>query len=151
MLTRYSPANRPERTYYYLAGARTARTVRATLPDLHCACAPTLAMAVVPPHTGEGCPTASAVLLCGLAGTVRANLSALHCACGPTLAVGVAPPRTGGGYPTTSFMWGFCCTEWVNGRSDLSLLRERSWFSPPESEVNWHSAQAGLRYFMSLP
>ena len=126
MLTRYSPANRPERTCYFLVGARTARTVRATLSDLHCACAHTLAVGVVPPHSGGGYPTASSVLLCGLARTVRATLSALHCVCAPTLAVDVVPPHTGGGYPSASSVWGFCCTEWVNGPSDLSFLRERS-------------------------
>ena len=126
VLTRYSPENRPERTCYYLVGARTARTARATLSDLHCACASIIAVEVVPPHTGGGYPTASSVLLCGLARTVRATLSALHCASAPTLAVSVVSPQTGGGHPTASSVWAFCCTEWVNGPSDLSLLRERS-------------------------
>ena len=41
----------------FLAAARTtrlARTVRATLSALHCACAPTFAVGVAPPHTGGG-------------------------------------------------------------------------------------------------
>ena len=71
----------------------------------------------------------------------------------PTLAVGVVPLHTGGGYPTASsvLLWGFCCTEWVSGSSDMSLLRERSCFDPRESGVMWPSAQAGLHCGVSLP
>ena len=99
MLTRYSPANRPKRTCYFFTAAR-----------LQCAGAPTLAVGVTPPHTGEGGPTVSSL------------------------------PR-----------WGFCCTEWVNGPSHLSLQRERSCFDPRESGVIWPSSQAGLDYGVRLP
>ena len=60
MLARCSPANRPERTCYYMDGAwtaRLARTVCATLSTLHRACAPTSPVRVVPP----GYPTAPSV------------------------------------------------------------------------------------------
>ena len=84
VLIRYSPVNQLERTCYYLVGARTAglaRAVRATVSALHGACSLTLAVKVVPPHTGEEYPAVSSVLLCGLARTVRATLPALRCAC----------------------------------------------------------------------
>ena len=98
VLTRYSRANRPERTCYFFTAGRTARLAR----------------------------------------PVRTTLSALHCAGAPTFAVGVTPPHTGGGGPTASSVprWGFCCTERVNGPSDLNLLRERSCFDPHESGVS---------------
>ena len=157
VLTRYSPANRSERTCYYLVGTRTARlarTVRATLSALRCPCAPTLAVGVVPPHSGGG-GAQRHLLCCCVDLPVPFVPLCLFCTmrCAPNLAVGVVPPHTGGRYTTASsvLLWGFCCTEWVNGPSDLSLLRERSCFDPRESGVNWPSAQAGLHCSVSLP
>ena len=48
-------------------------------------------------------------------------------------------------------LWGFRCTERVDGLSALSLLRDRYCFDSRESGVIWPSAQAGLCCDVSLP
>ena len=64
MLTRYSPARRPRRTWYLLTPARATRlavALSATLSALRCACAPTVDVEVGPPHTGGWGPAAPAL------------------------------------------------------------------------------------------
>ena len=64
---------------------------------MHCTCSPTLAVGVVPPHTGAGYLTASSALLCELARTVRATVSVRHCVSSLNFAVGVVQSYSGGG------------------------------------------------------
>ena len=53
--------------------------------------------------------------------------------------------------PTSVLLWGFLCTEWVDGRPDLSLLEYREYINSRESGVIWPSAQADLCCSVSLP
>ena len=65
MLTRYSPARRPKRTWYLLTAARATRlalALSATLSAMRCACAPTVDVEVGPPRTGGWGLAASALL-----------------------------------------------------------------------------------------
>ena len=52
---------------------------------------------------------------------------------------------------TSVLLWGFLCTEWVDGPPDLSLLRYRHCIDSRESGVIWPSAQAVLFCGVSLP
>ena len=65
MLTRYSPARRPKRTWYLLTaagGTLLALALSATLSTLHCACAPTVDVEADPSHSGGWGLVASALL-----------------------------------------------------------------------------------------
>ena len=65
VLTRYSPARRPKRTWYLLTAARATRlalALSATLSAMRCACAPTVDVEVGPPRTGGWGLAASALL-----------------------------------------------------------------------------------------
>ena len=71
-----------------------------------------------------------------LALALPANLSAMRCACAPTVDVEGGPPHTGGwGLAASALLWGFLCTERVDGSSDLSLLQDRYCFDSRESRV----------------
>ena len=64
VLTSYSPARRPKRTWYLLTAARVTRlalALSATPSALRCACAPTVDVAVGPPHAGGWGLAASAL------------------------------------------------------------------------------------------
>ena len=52
---------------------------------------------------------------------------------------------------TSVLLWGFSCAEWVDGPSDLSLLRYRHCIDSRQSGVIWPSAQAVLCCSASLP
>ena len=83
---------------------------------------------------------------------LSATLSALHCACAPTVDFEGRPSHTGGwGLTASALLWGFLCTERVDGPSGLSLLHDRHCFDSRTSGVTWPSAQAGLCCDVSLP
>ena len=84
----------------------------------------------------RACIHLTAARVAGLALALSANLSALHSAWGLALSV---------------LLWGFLCTERVDGPSDFSLLRDRHCIDLRESGVVWPSAQAVLCYDVSLP
>ena len=87
-----------------------------------------------------------------LALALSATLSALHCACAPTMDVEIPHPHTGlWSLASSALLWGFLCTERVDGPSDLSLLRDRYCFDSRESGVILPSAQAGLCCDVRLP
>ena len=74
MLTRYSPARRPKRTWYRLTtwATRLALALSAALSALHCACAPTVDVEVGPSQPG-GWGLAASELLWGFPRTERVD------------------------------------------------------------------------------
>lgn len=78
-----------------------------------------------------------------LARAVSATMSALHCTCAPGASVVVEPPHTGARDLLASvLLWGLCCTERTDDRSDLSFLRHGCCLHLRASETAWLSAKA---------